>query len=120
MDQRKLNAVTKRDSHPTPRMDECINLLGKATVFSTLDNNSGHCQIKIEDADKDNTAFIPHHGLCRINRMPIGLENAKGTFHHTMDMTLSSVKSKSFLSSITPQPRVSSKSVVSSPKQSIA
>lgn len=42
VDYRKLNAVTKRDSSPIPRMEECIESLDQATVFSTLDANSGH------------------------------------------------------------------------------
>lgn len=39
---RKLNAVTQRDSYPIPRMDERINLLGDAPVFSTLGGTSGY------------------------------------------------------------------------------
>lgn len=33
VDYRKLNTVTKQYSFPIPRMNECIDLLGKATVF---------------------------------------------------------------------------------------
>ena len=35
VDYRKLNAVTVSDSYPLPRMDECIDSLGDATVFTT-------------------------------------------------------------------------------------
>lgn len=38
-DYRKLNAVTICDTYPLPRMDECIDFLGDATVFSALDAN---------------------------------------------------------------------------------
>ncbi|CAN8073879.1 unnamed protein product [Agarophyton chilense] len=41
VDYRKLNAVTKRDSYPIPRMDECLDSLGKAVEFTTLDAKSG-------------------------------------------------------------------------------
>jgi hypothetical protein len=34
---RKLNAITVRDSYPLPRMDECIDSLGDAKIFTTLD-----------------------------------------------------------------------------------
>ena len=37
VDYRLLNVVTKKDSYPVPRMDECIDSLGEATIFSTLD-----------------------------------------------------------------------------------
>ena len=36
VDYRLLNVVSKRDSYTLPRMDECIESLGEANVFSTL------------------------------------------------------------------------------------
>ena len=40
VDYRRLNALTVRDSYPLPlRMDECIDSLGDAVVFSALDCN---------------------------------------------------------------------------------
>ncbi len=44
---RRLNALTKRDPYPIPRMDECVDSLGDAVVFSALDANSGYWQIPI-------------------------------------------------------------------------
>ena len=41
VDCRRLNSLTRRDSYPIPRMDECIDSLGDATIFSTLDCSSG-------------------------------------------------------------------------------
>lgn len=37
LDYRKLNAVAKQDSHPTPCTDKCIESLGEAPVFLTLE-----------------------------------------------------------------------------------
>ena len=37
VDYRKLNASTVKDTYPLPRMDEYLDSLGDATVFSTLD-----------------------------------------------------------------------------------
>jgi hypothetical protein len=42
IDYRRLNAVTVRDSYPLHRMEECIDSLWDATIFSTLDCNSGY------------------------------------------------------------------------------
>lgn len=39
---RKLNAVKTWVSYSIPCKDECIHLLGDATVFSTLDDSSGY------------------------------------------------------------------------------
>lgn len=41
IDYRKLNAVPTHNSYPLPRMDDCIDSLEGAQVFSTLEANSG-------------------------------------------------------------------------------
>jgi hypothetical protein len=39
IDYRKLNEITVRDTYQLLRMDECIESMGEAVVFSTLDCN---------------------------------------------------------------------------------
>ena len=92
VDYRKLNAVTKRDSYPLPRMDECIDSLGNAAIFTTLDCNSGYWQIEIDEADRDKTTFTSHCGLYRFVQMPFGLQDAPATFQRAVDIILSRVK----------------------------
>jgi Reverse transcriptase (RNA-dependent DNA polymerase) len=76
IDYRRLNAITVRDSYPLPRMDECIDSLGDARVFSTLDCNSGYWQIPVNPGDREKTTFTSHEGLYKFLRMPFGLRNA--------------------------------------------
>jgi len=45
VDYRRLNEMTIRDAYLIPRMGECIDSLGDAVIFSTLDCNSGYWQI---------------------------------------------------------------------------
>lgn len=52
-------------------MDESINSVGDAMIFSTLDTFSDFWKIKIADADRHKTAFTLHHGLFRFARMGI-------------------------------------------------
>lgn len=47
----KLKAVTIRDFNPIPHMDDCINYLGDATIFSTRDANSDYWQVEVADQD---------------------------------------------------------------------
>ena len=42
IDYRKLSLMTVKDAYPTPRTDECIDSLGDARTFSTLDCNAGY------------------------------------------------------------------------------
>ena len=42
VDYRMLNTMIVKDTYPIPRMDECIDSLGEAQYFTTLDANSGY------------------------------------------------------------------------------
>jgi len=60
IDFRKLNLMTVKDAYPIPRMHECIDSLGDAIVFSTLDCNAGYWQIPESEEDTHHTAFTCH------------------------------------------------------------
>ncbi|KAG1077451.1 hypothetical protein G6F42_024832 [Rhizopus arrhizus] len=57
IDYRKLNAVTKKDSYPLPRIDDLLDTLGKARIFSALDMRAGFHQVPVEENSKELTAF---------------------------------------------------------------
>lgn len=42
VDYLELNAVTIRDPYPILHIEDCTNCLVDATIFSTLDTNSGY------------------------------------------------------------------------------
>ena len=92
VDYRRLNGITVRDSYPLPRMDDYLDSLGEARVFTTLDCNSGYWQIPIREADRNKTAFTCHSGMYQFIRMPFGLTNAPATFQRTIDILLSRFK----------------------------
>nr|XP_054773330.1 uncharacterized protein LOC129281415 [Lytechinus pictus] len=73
VDYRKLNAKTRRDAFPLPRIDESLDALGGAKYFSTLDLASGYWQLKMEDQDGEKTAFTTPKGIFEFDRMPFGL-----------------------------------------------
>jgi hypothetical protein len=52
VDYRRLNAVTVRDSYPLPLMDECIDSLGDAKIFTTLYCNSGYWHVPVRPEDR--------------------------------------------------------------------
>ena len=51
-DFRKLNALTKTDSFPLPRIDDCIDRIGKATYVTKLDLLKGYWQIPLTNRAK--------------------------------------------------------------------
>ena len=97
VDYQRLNALTVRDTYPIPRMDECLDTLGEAKVFSTLDCNSGYWQMPFTEKDRPKTTFTCHAGTYQFNRMPFGLMNAPATFHRMLDILLSGYRWKSCL-----------------------
>jgi len=97
VDYRLLNVVTKKDSYPLPRMDECIDSLCEATIFSTLDCNACYWQVAIAPEDREKTAFVCQEGAYQYKRMPFGLTNAPATFQRSLHIMLSGVKWQSCL-----------------------
>jgi hypothetical protein len=51
VDYRQLNKVTIRNRYPLPRIDDLMDQLVGARVFSKIDLRSGYHQIKVKDED---------------------------------------------------------------------
>ena len=88
VDFRQLNARTKKDAFPLPRIDDLLDCMHGSSFYTSLDCQSGFWQVRMDPRDQDKTAFCTPDGLFEFTVMPFGLTNAPSTFQRLMTKVL--------------------------------
>ena len=87
VDYRRLNAITQKDRYPLPLIDELIERLSRAKIFTKLDIRQGFHRIRMSPESEELTTFRTRYGAFKYRVMPFGLTNGPATFQRFINET---------------------------------
>ncbi len=85
VDYRALNAITVRNRYPLPLINNLLDQLSTAKIFSKLDLRGAYNLIRIAKGEEWKTSFRTRYGAFEYLVMPFGLMNAPATFQNFMN-----------------------------------
>ncbi|XP_036347667.1 uncharacterized protein LOC118757045, partial [Rhagoletis pomonella] len=79
-DYRKLNSKIIRDNFPMTLIDDALERLREANVYTTLDLANGFFHVPLDESSRKYTAFVTHSGQCEFQYVPFGICNSPAVF----------------------------------------
>ncbi|GFX95818.1 retrovirus-related Pol polyprotein from transposon 297 [Trichonephila clavipes] len=80
IDYSRLNRKLIKDNYPLPLIDDILDCLQKAKIFTTLGLKNGFFQVAVNERSRKFTSFVTHNGQYQFRRMPFGLSTCPSTF----------------------------------------
>ncbi|GFX11245.1 retrovirus-related Pol polyprotein from transposon 297 [Trichonephila clavipes] len=70
----------EKDKFPLPIIEDVLDTLQEAKVYSTLDLRNGFCHVDVDEDCRKYTSFIVPDGQFEFNKVPFGLSTSPGVF----------------------------------------
>ncbi|GFT71627.1 retrovirus-related Pol polyprotein from transposon 17.6 [Trichonephila clavipes] len=80
IDYRRLNRKLIKDNYPLPLIDDILDCLQNAKIFTTLDLKNGFFHVAVNERSRKFTSFVTHNGQYQFRRMPFGLSTCPSNF----------------------------------------
>ena len=78
-----------KDAQTLPRIEDSLNSLSGAVMFTSLDLKSGYWQVELDEDSIPLTVFtVGPLSFYKCLQMPFGLTNVPATFQHLMENCL--------------------------------
>jgi hypothetical protein len=91
-DFRKLNKVIAKHGYPLPRIDDILDSMAGAELFSVMDLVQGFHQVPITAEASDIFTFVTMDGMYSYQRLPQGAKISPNVFQQVIDLTFRGLK----------------------------
>ena len=92
MDMREANTAVLRERFPLPNIDQTLEEMNGAKIFSKLDLAQGFHQICLEPSSRDITNFVTYDGIYRYCRLNFGISCAPEIYQRIIQQTLQDIE----------------------------
>ncbi|GFX92185.1 retrovirus-related Pol polyprotein from transposon 412 [Trichonephila clavipes] len=97
IDYRRLNRKLIKDNYPLPLIDDILDCLQNAKIFTTLDLKNGFFHVAVNERSRKFTSFVTHNDQYQFRRMPFGLSTCPSTFMRYINANFRHLISKSIV-----------------------
>lgn len=80
VDYRRINKVIVKDHFPLPLIEDQLDRLQEAKIFSTIDLKNGFFHVPVAESSRKYTSFVTHRGQYQFLKVPFGFSNSPGVF----------------------------------------
>ena len=80
VDYRGLNKITAKNRYPLPYIEDLLDKLRRARVFTKVDLASGYYQVQVHPDDCHRMALMVPDGFYEYKVIPLGLANTPAAF----------------------------------------
>lgn len=91
IDMRQANKAILRERFPMPNIDETLQQMNGASIFSRLDLTEAFHQIELNENSRYITTFVCHKGLYRFKRLNYGISSASELFQRILQQILQDI-----------------------------